>query len=44
MRELEITVDYVSAFAKFVLTGNNGSLLGSNSNKAFPEVKVKRHT
>ncbi len=44
MRGLEITVDYVSAFAEFVLMGKNGRLLGSNGIEVFPEVKGKRHT
>lgn len=43
MRALEVMVEYVSAFAEFVLMGKNGSLLGSNGNERFPEVKVKRH-
>lgn len=44
MRGLEIVVEYVSAFAEFVLMGKNGSLLGSDGNEKFPEVEVKRHT
>lgn len=43
MRCLEIVVEYVSAFADFVLTGKNGSLLGGDGNDRFPEVTVKRH-
>ena len=43
MRGLEIMVEYVSAFAQFVLKGKSGSLLGSDGSDAFPEVVVKRH-
>lgn len=43
-RGLEVTVEYVNAFAEFVLMGKNGSLLGSEGNERFPEVTVKRHT
>ena len=41
---LEIVVEYVSAFADFVLTGKNESLLGKEGNEGFPEVILKRHT
>lgn len=44
MRALEVVVEYVSAFAEFVLTGKNQSLLGSDGNERFPEVSVKRHS
>ena len=44
MRGLEAVVEHVSAFAGFVLTGKNGSLLGKDGNERFPEVIVKRHT
>lgn len=44
MRGLEAVVEYVSAFAEFVLTGKKGSLLGKDGNEMFPEVIVKRHT
>ncbi|CAD6594118.1 MAG: hypothetical protein ASARMPREDX12_008149 [Alectoria sarmentosa] len=43
MRGLEVMVEYVSAFAGFVLTGKSRGLLGSDGNEKFPEVKVKRH-
>ena len=43
MRGLEIMVEYVSAFADFVLTGRNGSLLGGNGDDRFSEVVVRRH-
>lgn len=43
IRGLEAIVEYVSAFAEFVLTGKNGSLLRSDGNERFPEVIVKRH-
>ena len=43
VRGLEITVEYVSAFAEFVLMGKNESLLGSNGDDRFPEIVVKRH-
>lgn len=43
MRGLEIMVEYVSAFADFVLLEKNGNLLGSGGNEKFPEVVVKRH-
>ena len=36
-------VEYVSAFADFVLTGKNGSLLGGDGDDRFPEVTVRRH-
>ena len=44
MRGLEVMVEYVSAFTDFVLTGRNGSQLGSDGNDQFPEVIFKRHT
>ncbi|KAF6236889.1 hypothetical protein HO173_005180 [Letharia columbiana] len=44
IRGLEIVVEYVSAFAEFVLTGKKGSLLGNNGDERFPEVRVRRHT
>lgn len=44
LRGLEIVVEYVSAFAEFVLTGKSESLLGSVGNESFPEVTVKRHS
>ena len=43
VRGLEVTVEYVSAFAEFVLEGRNESLLGSHGDDRFPEVVVKRH-
>ena len=43
MRGLEVMVEYVSAFAEFVLTGKSRGLLGRDGNEKFPEVKVKRH-
>ena len=43
MRSLEIMVEYVSAFADFVLTGKNASLLGGDGDDRFPEVTVRRH-
>ena len=43
MRGLEVMVEYVSAFADFVLAGKNETLLRSDGNEKFPEVKVKRH-
>ena len=43
MRGLEVTVEYVSAFADFVLARKNGTLLGSDGNERYPEVIVKRH-
>ena len=43
MRGLEIMVEYVSAFARFVLEGKIGSLLGSDGDDAFSEVVVKRY-
>ena len=43
MRGLEVMVEYVSAFAEFVLTGKSRSMLGSDGNERFPEIKVKRH-
>ena len=43
MRGLEVTVEYVSAFADFVLARKNETLLRSDGNERFPEVKVKRH-
>ena len=43
MRGLEVMVEYVSAFAEFVLKGKNGSLMGSHGDDGFPEVAVKRH-
>ena len=43
MRGLEVIVEYVSAFAEFVLTGKSRGLLGSDGDERFPEVKVKRH-
>lgn len=44
MRGLEVVVEYVSAFAKFVLMGIDQSLLGSDGDERFPEVIVKRHS
>ena len=43
MRVLEIMVEYVRAFAEFVLTGKSESLLGNDGDEKFPEVRVKRH-
>lgn len=42
LRGLEIIVQYVSAFARFVLTGTDESLLDSHSANLYPEVKFKR--
>ena len=43
MRGLEVMVEYVSAFAEFVLKGKDGSLMGGHGDDGFPEVVVKRH-
>ncbi|KAM0803802.1 Alpha/Beta hydrolase protein [Usnea florida] len=43
MRGLQVMVEYVSAFADFVLTEKNGTLLGSDGNERFPKVIIKRH-
>ena len=43
VRGLEVIVEYVSAFAEFVLMGKNESLLGNHGDERFPEVFVKRH-
>lgn len=43
VRGLEVMVEYVSAFAEFVLKGRKGSLLGRGGDDRFPEVVVKRH-
>ena len=43
VRGLEVMVEYVSAFAEFMLRGKNGSLMGSHGDDRFPEVVVKRH-
>lgn len=43
LRVLEIVVAYVDAFAKYVSTGKNGTLLDGLGNGKFPEVKVIRH-
>ena len=43
MRGLEVMVEYVNAFAEFVLEGKNESLLGSQGDDSFPEIVVKRH-
>ena len=44
MRGLEVVVEYVRAFAEFVLTGKDECLLGSDGNERFPEVDVKRYS
>lgn len=44
IRGLEVVVEYVSAFADFVLTGKNGSFFGRDGNGRFPEVVVKKYT
>ena len=44
VRGLEVMVEYVSAFAEFVLMGKNEGLLGSHGDDRFPEIVVKRHT
>ena len=43
MRGLEVMVEYVNAFAGFVLRGRNESLLGSGGDDRFPEIVVKRY-
>ncbi len=43
LRVLEIVVTYVDAFAKYVSTRKRGTLLDSDANKRFPEVKIMRH-
>ena len=43
VRGLEVMVEYVNAFAGFMLKGKNESLLGSHGDDGFPEVVVKRH-
>ena len=43
VRGLEVVVEYVSAFAEFVLKGKNNNLLGSRGDDRFPEVVVRRH-
>lgn len=44
MRGLQVMVEYVSAFAEFVLNGKISSLLRSHGDDRFPEVVVKRST
>ena len=43
MRGLEVTVEYVSAFADFVLAKRYGTLLRSDGNERFTELKVNRY-
>ena len=43
MRALEVMVEYVSAFAEFLLIGTNDGLLGSHGSDRFPDVIVKRY-
>lgn len=43
VKGLEVVVEYVSAFAGFVLKGQNSSLLGSHGDDRFPEVVVRRY-
>ena len=42
LRALEIMVAYVTAFAEYILTGKNSSLLSDDGGGRFPEVKVSR--
>ncbi len=42
MRGLEIMVEYVSAFARFVLKGSNESLLEIGRTTKYPEVVINR--
>ena len=42
VRALEIMVAYVTAFAEYVLTGKNSSLLSDDGGGRFPEIKVLR--
>ena len=42
LRVLEIVVAYVTAFAEYVLTGKNSTLLSDDGGGRFPEVKVSR--
>ena len=44
VRGLEVLVEYVSAFAGFVMKGENSNLLGNGGDDRFPEVVVKRYT
>lgn len=43
LRVLVVIVAYVDAFAKYVFTGKNGTLLDGLGNGTFPEVQVVRH-
>ncbi len=42
LRALEIMAAYVTAFAEYVLTGKDSSLLSDDGGGRFPEVKVSR--
>ena len=43
IRGLEVKVEYVSAFAEFVLTGKSSTLLGNGGSERFPEVIARRY-
>jgi len=42
MRGLEIMVEYVSAFTRFLLKGSNESLLQNGRTTKYPEVVINR--